>query len=34
LDRDLWRLERFQDFLAERRKLLAKAVNELINSPV
>jgi hypothetical protein len=30
MDEDLWKLDRFQDFLAERRKLLATAVNELI----
>lgn len=30
IDRKLWRLSRFQDFLAERRRLLAESVNELI----
>jgi hypothetical protein len=33
MDKDLWRLERFQDFLSERRKLLAIAVNALITAP-
>jgi hypothetical protein len=33
MDKDLWRLERFQDFLSERRKLLAIAVNALIAAP-
>ena len=33
MDRDLWKLERFDDFLAARRELLAKAVNGLIESP-
>lgn len=30
MDASLWKLERFQDFLSERRKLLAEAVNGLI----
>ncbi|MCC6874027.1 MAG: hypothetical protein IT378_06940 [Sandaracinaceae bacterium] len=30
MDRDLWKLDRFQDFLAARRALLAGALNELI----
>lgn len=33
MDRKLWRVERFQDFLAARRELLATAVNELIAEP-
>lgn len=33
MDRDLWRIERFQDFLAARRELLAKSINELIADP-
>lgn len=33
LDPDLWRLERYQDFLAARRALLAEAVNRLIEDP-
>jgi hypothetical protein len=32
LDPDLWKPERFQDFLAERRRLLAQSVNELIEA--
>lgn len=32
MDRGLWKVERFQDFLAERRRLLAKAVNELVDA--
>ena len=34
MDRKLWRLERFQEFLAARREMLAAAVNELIKNPV
>lgn len=34
MDRALWRPERFQDFLAARRELLAHAVNRLIEVPV
>lgn len=34
MDRDLWRLERFQDFLAARRETLAAAVNQLVNNPL
>lgn len=34
MDHSLWRLDRFQDFLAERRRLLAQAVNDLIEKPV
>lgn len=34
MDRALWRLDRFQDFLAARRGLLATAINNLINKPV
>ena len=30
MDRNLWKLDRFYDFLAERRKLLAEAVNKLL----
>lgn len=30
---ELWRVERFQDFLAERRALLSAAVNDLIATP-
>lgn len=30
LDRDLWRVERFEDFLAERRRLIASAINEFM----
>jgi hypothetical protein len=33
MDRDLWRIERFQEFLAERRRLLARAINDLIAKP-
>ncbi|MGH9315518.1 MAG: GmrSD restriction endonuclease domain-containing protein [Thermoanaerobaculia bacterium] len=33
-DRELWKLDRFQDFLAARRELLAAAVNDLIENPV
>jgi hypothetical protein len=34
MDRALWRLDRFQDFLARRRELLSAAINELIERPV
>lgn len=34
MDKDLWRLERFEDFLKERRKLLADGVNGLIQNPI
>jgi len=34
MDRTLWRLDRFQDFLAARRELLAQAINNLIEKPV
>jgi len=34
LDPGLWHLDRFQEFLAARRELLAAAVNELIEFPV
>jgi hypothetical protein len=34
MDRSLWELHRFQDFLAARRQLLAEAVNELIAHPL
>lgn len=34
MDPALWRLDRFQDFLAARRTLLAAAVNDLIATPV
>jgi hypothetical protein len=30
MDRSLWELDRFEDFLAERRKLLADAMNEVL----
>ncbi len=30
MDRSLWAVERFQDFLAERRRLLTEAVNKLL----
>ena len=33
MDRSLWKLDRFQDFLAARRELLAKAVTELLQNP-
>lgn len=33
MDRSLWKLERFQDFLVVRRQLLAGAINELIKNP-
>ncbi len=34
MDKKLWRLDRFQDFLATRREMLATAVNDLIRDPV
>lgn len=34
MDRTLWRMERFQEFLAARRESLARAINELIEMPV
>jgi hypothetical protein len=34
MDRSLWKLDRFQDFLAARRELLAQAINNLIEKPV
>ncbi|HYF15521.1 MAG TPA: DUF262 domain-containing protein [Phycisphaerales bacterium] len=33
LDPALWRVERYQDFLTERRRLLANAMNALIENP-
>lgn len=33
MDRGLWKLDRFDDFLAARRELLATAVNNLIEKP-
>lgn len=33
MDRSLWRIDRFQDFLAARREILATAINELIEDP-
>jgi hypothetical protein len=30
LDRDLWRMPRYRDFLRERRKLLTEAANEFL----
>ena len=33
MDRNLWKLKRFQDFLAARRELLAKAVTKLLRDP-
>lgn len=32
MDRSLWALERFEDFLAERRKLLAEGINSYVKS--
>jgi len=32
LDRGLWRIERFQDFLAARRRLLAEGINRFLRS--
>jgi hypothetical protein len=34
MDRKLWELDRFQDFLTTRRELLAEAINGLIEKPV
>jgi hypothetical protein len=34
MDPKLWKVERFQDFLAARRQMLAAAVNDLIKNPV
>jgi hypothetical protein len=34
MDPSLWEVERYQDFLAARRELLAKAVSDLIEDPV
>jgi hypothetical protein len=34
MDRSLWHIDRFQDFLAARRALLARAVTRLIEEPV
>jgi len=34
MDKKLWRLDRFQDFLSARRAMLASAVNDLIQNPV
>ena len=34
MDRDLWELGRFQDFLGARRDMLAGALNDLIANPV
>lgn len=31
LDRELWRVERYREFLAERRRLLAESANDLLN---
>lgn len=33
MDKKLWKLDRFQDFLAARRKLLAEAVTDLLQNP-
>jgi len=33
MDRKLWKLDRFQDFLAARRQLLAEAVTDLLQNP-
>jgi hypothetical protein len=33
-DRSLWKLDRFHDFAAARRELLARAINELIENPI
>ncbi|GBD22899.1 hypothetical protein HRbin29_00545 [bacterium HR29] len=32
LDRELWKVDRFQDFLAARRALLARGINEFLSS--
>jgi len=34
MDRALWKIERFQDFLAAPRESPAKAINDLIEKPV
>ncbi|MCW8138899.1 MAG: hypothetical protein KIT58_08340 [Planctomycetota bacterium] len=34
LDPALWRLDRYDDFLAARRALLADAINGLLDEPV
>ncbi len=34
MDRELWRLENFERFLAARRKLLAAGINELLKNPL
>ncbi|MBI5853076.1 MAG: DUF262 domain-containing protein [Planctomycetes bacterium] len=34
MDRALWKVERFQEFLAARRELLATAINRLLEQPV
>jgi hypothetical protein len=34
MDPQLWQVDRYQDFLARRREMLAKAVNDLIAGPV
>ncbi len=34
MDRKLWKLERYQDFLTARRELLTDAVNDLLRNPV
>jgi len=34
MDRALWKLDRFQEFLAARRLLLARAVNDLVRNPM
>ncbi len=34
MDRSLWRLDRFQDFLAARRLALAEAINDLLKNPM
>ncbi len=32
MERDLWKVERYDDFLMERRRLLAEAANEFLES--
>jgi hypothetical protein len=34
MDRSLWRLDRFKDFLAARRLALAEAINDLLKNPM
>lgn len=34
LDRGLWEVDRYEEFLAARRELLAEAINELLDDPV